>query len=102
MSYNAPYYAPCIEEIEAIVQTQACFTIDRIELIEVRKREARLKDGKSAAMAVRAVRETLQVHHFGEDTVDRLSQVYADILEQELTQNKATVVCLLVVLRRNH
>lgn len=101
-SYKDPYYSPCIEEIDAIVQTQACFTIDLIELIEMGKKEAGLKDGKSAAMAVRAVQETLLVHHFGEDIVDRLFQVYADVLEQEVTQNEAKVVCLLIVLTRNY
>lgn len=100
-SYNVHFYASCMEEIQAIVEREGSFAIDEIGLFEMGEaEEPGLKDGRSMAMAVRAIQESLIVHHFGKHIVDRLFQVYAELLDQELALHEIKVIRLVAVLAR--
>ncbi|XP_077253507.1 putative methyltransferase TCM_000336 [Tasmannia lanceolata] len=101
-SYNVHFYAPCMEEIKGIVQREGSFTIECLEIFEIGRNDTNgVRDGKSMAMAVRAIQESLIRHHFGERIIDRLFERYGEILDKELAKEEIKVASLIVVLRKS-
>ncbi|OAY67716.1 7-methylxanthosine synthase 1 [Ananas comosus] len=124
-SFNAPYYAPSMEEVKDEVTIQGSFSIRKIELLEVNwddnSQEApqdghnsnptQMKNGtiphqvaKSAqtmAKGNRAVVESMLRSHFGEAIIEELFKRYCFLLEQFYSKNKAEMTNILIVLVRN-
>uniref|UniRef100_A0A7N1A3Z7 Jasmonate O-methyltransferase n=1 Tax=Kalanchoe fedtschenkoi TaxID=63787 RepID=A0A7N1A3Z7_KALFE len=90
-TFNAPYYAPCLEEVQLVVEKEGSFTISRVEVLEVywdktnykassssrspttpkpdhqsdTLRSEKLAVGQQVAKAHRAVVESMFHSHFG-------------------------------------
>ncbi|KAK8696178.1 hypothetical protein V6N13_001315 [Hibiscus sabdariffa] len=83
-SFNAPYYAPCTEEIKEEIQKEGSFTIDGLEAFEIDWDGGVVTDihtpqgkqlvGQRVAKTIRAVVESMLESHFGiePDVMDEL------------------------------
>ncbi|XP_049363022.1 probable jasmonic acid carboxyl methyltransferase 2 [Solanum verrucosum] len=109
-SFNAPYYAPCPEEVKIAVENEGSFMIDRIETFEI-EWDARvssnssddkilLSRGQQVAKTIRAVVESMVENHFGNEIMDDLFSVYGDLVDDYIYRKKAVYVNLVVSLKR--
>ncbi|KAH0660076.1 hypothetical protein KY290_029626 [Solanum tuberosum] len=109
-SFNAPYYAPCPEEVKIAVENEGSFMIDRIETFEI-EWDARvssnssedkilLSRGQQVAKTIRAVVESMVENHFGNEIMDDLFSVYGDLVDDYIYKKKAVYVNLVVSLKR--
>ncbi|KAJ4730592.1 S-adenosyl-L-methionine-dependent methyltransferase superfamily protein [Rhynchospora pubera] len=101
-SYNVPFYAPNIIEIEEEVRKEGSFAIDYIDTFETKLNasgDAR-KDGKVLSMAIRAIQESMLSHHFGGDIIDALFNNYTELLIRSMEREEIKSVQIGVVLRK--
>ncbi|KAJ4701978.1 Carboxyl methyltransferase [Melia azedarach] len=114
-SFNAPYYAPCPEEVKLEIQREGSFMVDRIEAFEidwdggeveddviVNKAFVALSRGQRVAQTIRAVVESMLEHHFGKNIINDLFQRYADLVEDHLSKNNTKYVNLVISLVKNN
>ncbi|KAE9456689.1 hypothetical protein C3L33_11405, partial [Rhododendron williamsianum] len=105
-SFNAPYYAPCPEELKFVVQTDGSFLVDRLETFEfywedqMKTEFEELSSGQRVAKTVRAVVESMLECHFGREILDVLFRRYGEIVDDHLSRNRAEYVDLVVSLIR--
>ncbi|KAK8596717.1 hypothetical protein V6N12_065197 [Hibiscus sabdariffa] len=105
-SFNAPYYAPCTEEIKEEIQKEGSFTIDGLEAFEIDWDGGVVTDihtpqgkqlvGQRVAKTIRAVVESMLESHFGiePDVMDELFIRYADIVGTHLSQSRTKYINL--------
>ncbi|CAN1308473.1 S-adenosyl-L-methionine:benzoic acid/salicylic acid carboxyl methyltransferase 2 [Linum perenne] len=98
-SFNIPFYMPSPKEIEAEVQKQRSFTIDRIEVTEVSwnpyEGEVNEKDGGyNVAKYMRAVAEPLLATQFGSngEIIDEVFQRYRVLVSERMVTEKTNFV----------
>ncbi|CAL5332233.1 hypothetical protein CsSME_00013645 [Camellia sinensis var. sinensis] len=118
-SFNAPYYAPCPEELKAVVQAEGSFIIDRLEAFEIdwdggqvssnsssvaqdQKTgfEPMLSSGQRVAKTIRAVVESMLASHFGRSIMDELFRRYSEIVDDHLSRNRTKYIDLVVSFTR--
>lgn len=109
-SFNAPYYAPCPEELKIAVENEGSFTINRIEAFEIEwdasvssnssDEKILLSRGQQVAKTIRAVVESMVENHFGSEIVDDLFSVYSDLVDDYIYKKRAVYVNLVVSLIR--
>ncbi|KAG5543152.1 hypothetical protein RHGRI_016037 [Rhododendron griersonianum] len=105
-SFNAPYYAPCPEDLKFVVQTDGSFVIDRLETFEfywedqMKTEFEELSSGQRVAKTIRAVVESMLECHFGREILDVLFRRYGEIMDDHLSRNRAMYVDLVVSLIR--
>ncbi|KAI8549620.1 hypothetical protein RHMOL_Rhmol06G0039300 [Rhododendron molle] len=105
-SFNAPYYAPCPEELNLVVQTDGSFLVDRLETFEfywedqMKTEFEELSSGQRVAKTIRAVAESMIESHFGKEILDVLFRRYGEIMDDHLSRNRAMYVDLVVSLIR--
>ncbi|KAF8406461.1 hypothetical protein HHK36_008548 [Tetracentron sinense] len=94
-SFNAPYFAPSLEEIKWEIQKEKSFALECMKMIEIdwdtgvdscTTGEEKgcssidtLKSGKRVAMTLRAGLETMLINHFGEEIMDQLFEKMGNI-----------------------
>ncbi|KAF3326668.1 Salicylate carboxymethyltransferase [Carex littledalei] len=101
-SYNVPFYAPNIIEIEEEVRKEGSFTLDYIDIFETNLNasgDAR-KDGRVLSMAIRAIQESMLSHHFGGEIIDALFNNYSELLIQSMEREAIRSVQIGVVLSK--
>ena len=97
-SFNAPFYAPCMEEVRMEIEKEGSFDIDRFEEFDVEWDDSTegtisgLKSpsrGQRVAKTIRAVVETMLESHFkfGGEIMDELFERYGTIVEDYLSWN---------------
>ncbi|KAK6258184.1 SAM dependent carboxyl methyltransferase - like 5 [Theobroma cacao] len=86
-TYNTPYYEPHPEEIQAEIEKEGSFTLDRLEVIALPWdsvnggiKDDRATTAKRMAKAIRAVNESMFRSHFGEDILDPLFHRFIEIM----------------------
>ncbi|GER47534.1 S-adenosyl-L-methionine-dependentmethyltransferases superfamily protein [Striga asiatica] len=100
-SYDVHFYAPSKEEIEDEVRKEGSFRVDRADVFEMDKDFGDYPSyGVAVARAVRSVQESLIVHHFGEAIVDKLLEIYARLIDQELAKQDINFLTALLVLTK--
>ncbi|KAG5613356.1 hypothetical protein H5410_024637 [Solanum commersonii] len=109
-SFNAPYYAPCPEEVKIAVENEGSFMIDRIETFEIEwdasvssnssDEKILLSTGQQVAKTIRAVVESMVENHFGNEIMDDLFSVYGDLVDDYIYKKRAVYVNLVVSLKR--
>ncbi|PHT98846.1 Jasmonate O-methyltransferase [Capsicum chinense] len=114
-SFNAPYYAPCPEELKIAVEKEGSFIVNRIEAFEIGwdasvssnsstqcedKKILLLSMGQQVAKTIRAVVESMVENHFGNEIMDDLFSVYGDLVDDYLYKKRAVYVNLVVSLTR--
>ncbi|KAL4283057.1 hypothetical protein GQ457_16G013640 [Hibiscus cannabinus] len=111
-SFNAPYYAPCTEEIKEEIQKEGSFTIDRLEgfeidwdggvVTDIHTPQGKQLVGQRVAKTIRAVVESMLESHFGvgPDVMDDLFIRYADIVGTHLSHSRTKYTNLVMLLVR--
>ncbi|CAN1157620.1 S-adenosyl-L-methionine:benzoic acid/salicylic acid carboxyl methyltransferase 2 [Linum perenne] len=98
-SFNIPFYRPSPKEIEAEVEKQRSFAIDRIEVTEVSwnpyEGEINKEDGGyTVARHMRAVAEPLLATQFcsNEEIIDEVFQRYRVLVSERMVTEKTNLV----------
>ncbi|XVF63814.1 hypothetical protein PTKIN_Ptkin09bG0116700 [Pterospermum kingtungense] len=109
-SFNAPYYAPCVEEIKVEIQKEGSFIIDRLEAFEVDwdggavtdidTAQGKLLIGQGVAKTIRAVVESMLESHFGieQNVMDELFIRFAEIVGNHLAKSRTKYINLVMSL----
>ncbi|GLT92088.1 hypothetical protein SLE2022_099450 [Rubroshorea leprosula] len=101
-SFNAPYYAPCPEEIRAETEKEGSFVIDRLEAFEIdwdgggREVFEAAVSAQRVAKTIRAVVESMLQAHFGMDIMDDLFRRFQELVENHLSKTRAYYVNLVI------
>ncbi|KAF8406460.1 hypothetical protein HHK36_008547 [Tetracentron sinense] len=81
-SFNAPYFAPSLEEINMEIQKEESFSLDCMKMIETDWDTIDgYSTGQEKAKPLRAALETMLVNHFGEEIMDQLFEKMGKIAE---------------------
>ncbi|XWS24397.1 hypothetical protein CRYUN_Cryun28dG0098400 [Craigia yunnanensis] len=109
-SFNAPYYAPCAEEIKVEIQKEGSFIIDHLEAFEIdwdggavsdiHTTQGKLLIGQRVAKTIRAVVESMLESHFGigPEVMDDLFTRFADIVGSHLSKTRTKYINLVMSL----
>ncbi|XP_027333358.1 jasmonate O-methyltransferase [Abrus precatorius] len=107
-SFDAPYYAPCIEEVKMEIEKEGSFVVERHEAYEIdwdggmgMKSDSGgtlLSRGEHVARTIRAVVESMLESHFGCDIIDELFRRYAELVEDHLSNTRTKYVNLVISL----
>ncbi|XP_077224733.1 putative jasmonic acid carboxyl methyltransferase 1 [Tasmannia lanceolata] len=89
-SFNIPCYAPSIHELEAIVEIEGSFSLDRLEIIEFDI----FTSGRNGAKCIRAVTESLLADQFGAVIMDDLFRIYEQKVDEHLSNKKVNHLAL--------
>ncbi|KAK2987606.1 hypothetical protein RJ640_021819 [Escallonia rubra] len=109
-SFNAPYYAPCPEELESEIMKEGSFTVDCLKAFEVdwdggssSSHEAEnctksetLTSGQRVAKTIRAVVESMLESHFGKEIMDELFRRYALLVDDYFSKTRPKYVNLVI------
>ncbi|KAL8145265.1 hypothetical protein AgCh_003455 [Apium graveolens] len=107
-SFNLPMYYPSVSELEALVESESSFSLDRIETFEVnwdtRDKDEIIKSGESSgkfiAKIYRAALEPLLASHFGQTYMDKIFERYAVHTTHQLSKEKITSFNIVVSLTK--
>ncbi|XP_021908283.1 benzoate carboxyl methyltransferase-like [Carica papaya] len=96
-SFNMPCYTPYKEEVREIIEKEGSFNLDKLETLEVNwdLREAieigeenfvlnENQSGQIISDYIRAIAESILVHHFGEAIIDSLFKTYSEHITEYL------------------
>ncbi|KAF3446349.1 hypothetical protein FNV43_RR11528 [Rhamnella rubrinervis] len=111
-TFNAPYYAPCAEELKVEIEKEGSFIVDRLEAFEIdwdgdggdvihnSTFETQFR-GQRVAKTIRAVVESLLEYHFGNDIpMDDLFRRYAQLVGDYLSMKKTKYINFVISLVR--
>lgn len=111
-SFNAPYYAPCAEELRLEVQKEGSFIINRLEAFEIdwdgggediHTTFSSPSRGQRVAKTIRAVVESMLESHFGRDIMDELFKRYGEIVDDYLSKTRTKYINLVIsMVRKNY
>lgn len=109
-SFNAPYYAPCIEELQLEIEKEGSFNVEAHEAYEIDwDGEAELHSdsvgttmscGERVARTIRAVVESMLKLHFGSQIMDELFRRFGKLVEDHLSKSKTKYIDLVLTLVR--
>ncbi|KAL8145264.1 hypothetical protein AgCh_003454 [Apium graveolens] len=107
-SFNIPLYYPSVSELEALVESESSFSLDRIETFEVnwdtRDKDEITKSGESSGQFIakicRAFSEPLLASHFGNTYMDKIFERYAVHTTHQLSKEKITSFNIVVSLTK--
>ncbi|XP_051222990.1 anthranilate O-methyltransferase 2 [Lolium perenne] len=109
-SFNLPYYAPSMKEVNTLIKKNGLFNVEQIKLFESNWDPQDDLDGdvvldsassgKNVAQCIRAVLEPLIVDHFGQDIIDELFMVFAATIAKHLEKAKAKYPIIMVSLKK--
>ncbi|KAI5353832.1 hypothetical protein L3X38_006726 [Prunus dulcis] len=108
-SFNAPYYAPCEEELSLALKKEGSFLMDSLEAFEIdwdggggdqelHHTFDMVGSGQKVAKTVRAVVESMLESHFGKDIMDHLFQCYAELVSNHLSKSRTRYINLVLVI----
>ena len=100
-SFNVPMYCMSPQEVEAAVERNGCFSIESIENLPAVKPPDNVSKTQLFASHMRAAGEGLVKHHFGEEILDELFDLYQKKLEEQPSAvESGKSISFLVVLKR--
>lgn len=109
-SFDAPYYAPCIEELKLEVEKEGSFMVDVHEAYEIdwdggniimesqSDSMGTISSGERVARTIRAVVESMLESHFGSHIMDELFRRYAELVEDHLSKTRTKYINLVISL----
>ncbi|XP_047054857.1 anthranilate O-methyltransferase 2-like [Lolium rigidum] len=110
-SFNLPYYAPSMKEVNTLIKKNGLFNVEQIKLFESNWDPQDDLDGdvvldsassgKNVAQCIRAVLEPLIVDHFGQDIIEELFMVFAVTVAKHLEKGKAKYPIIMVSLKKD-
>ncbi|KAM6591692.1 hypothetical protein CsatA_014297 [Cannabis sativa] len=103
-SYDVHFYAPSKDEIEEEVRREGSFELTLLDMFEIEKNSNinynEMSQGRTIAMTVRAIQESMIAQHFGEDILDTLFEIYANMIDQEIAKQDIRPITFLAVLKK--
>ncbi|CAL9031661.1 unnamed protein product [Prunus brigantina] len=100
-SFNVPMYCMSPQEVEAALERNGCFSIESIESLPAVKPPDNVSMTQLFASHMRAAGEGLIKHHFGEEILDELFDLYQKKLEEQPSAiESGKSISFLVVLKR--
>lgn len=100
-SYDVHFYAPSKEELEDMVKREGSLKLERLEMFEMEKDAGDFTSyGARVAMTVRAIQESMISHHFGEEILEDLFEIYGRLVDEEMARQDIRAVTYVVVLRK--
>ncbi|PON54922.1 SAM dependent carboxyl methyltransferase [Parasponia andersonii] len=114
-SFNAPYYAPCPEELKVEIEKEGSFSLEGLEAFPVAWDgdaveadylqyttvvELSRVRGQRVAKTIRAVVESMLETHFGTHILDDLFRIYQDLVADYLSNTSTTYINLVISLIR--
>ncbi|KAK2452363.1 S-adenosyl-L-methionine:benzoic acid/salicylic acid carboxyl methyltransferase [Trifolium repens] len=110
-SFNAPYYAPCFEELKIEIEKEGSFMVNSYETYEIDWDDGmelqndhddllgrKMSSGERVAKTIRAVVESMLESHFGSHIIDDLFQRYAKLVEDHLSKTRTKYINLVISL----
>lgn len=99
--YDVHFYAASEDEIRDEVSKEGSFAVDRLEMFEMEKKaEGEMSYGTAVAMAVRAIQESMISHHFGEEILDNLFDIFGKLVDEELGVQEISPVSFVLALMK--
>ncbi|EXC25060.1 Jasmonate O-methyltransferase [Morus notabilis] len=113
-NFNAPYYAPCPEELKLEVEKEGSFIVERLEALPIDwdggsteeycvydTLEALYKArGQRVAKSIRAVVESMLEAHFGKEIMDDLFRRYQDLVSNYFATSSTKYINLVISLMK--
>ncbi|KAI9113371.1 hypothetical protein K1719_015896 [Acacia pycnantha] len=102
--FDVPYYAPFMGELKSAVAKEGSFVVEREEVLEIdwdggdAAVGAVVSRGERVARTVRAVVESMLESQFGSHVMDKLFQVYTQLVDHHLSHTSAKYINLIVTL----
>ncbi|KAK7383012.1 hypothetical protein VNO78_28677 [Psophocarpus tetragonolobus] len=108
-SFDAPYYAPCFEELKMEIEKEGSFMVDEHEAYEIdwdagwelesdSTMGRPLSSGERVARTIRAVVESMLESHFGCHIMDELFRRFAQMVEDHLSNTRTKYINLVISL----
>ncbi|KEH40177.1 probable jasmonic acid carboxyl methyltransferase 2 [Medicago truncatula] len=104
-SFNAPYYAPCFEELKMEIEKEGSFMVNSHEAYEIDwddgielQSDDTMISGERVAKTIRAVVESMLEYHFGSHIMDELFQRFAKFVEDHLSKTRTKYINLIISL----
>ncbi|KAF5454429.1 hypothetical protein F2P56_024095 [Juglans regia] len=104
-SFNLPHYAPSASEVKSVVLMENSFSIDRLEVTELKWStifgERNLSEALAdSAMCVRAVAEPFLVSHFGDAIIEEVFRKYKEILAGSISKESSSIMNVTISLTK--
>ncbi|KAK4481430.1 hypothetical protein RD792_012321 [Penstemon davidsonii] len=105
-SFNAPYYAPSVEEVRNVIEEEGSFIIKHLEAFEIGWDEGYSSDsdtnittrGQHVAKTIRAVVESMLESHFGTLIMDHLFYRYGQLIDDYFFKTKTRPIHINLVI----
>ncbi|WOH05362.1 hypothetical protein DCAR_0624778 [Daucus carota subsp. sativus] len=99
--YDVHFYAASEDEIREEVSREGSFVVERLEMFEMEKKaEGEMSYGTAVAMAVRAIQESMISHHFGEEILDSLFDIFGKLVDEELGVEEISLLSFVLALKK--
>ncbi|CAL0335238.1 unnamed protein product [Lupinus luteus] len=103
-TFNIPIYNPSPSEVKLEVLKEGSFTINRLEVSEVKfeseKCESFNDSGYNVSQCMRAVVEPMLVNHFGKAIMEELFHRYQEILSDHMSKEETKVINVTILLTK--
>ncbi|XP_014503429.1 jasmonate O-methyltransferase-like [Vigna radiata var. radiata] len=100
--FDAPYYAPCMEEVKKVIEKEGSFMVEEHDACEIEwdggmelQSDSR---GERVSRTLRAVLEPMLESHFGPHIMDELFRRFGQHVEEHLSNNDTKYINLVVSL----
>ncbi|KAL2318777.1 hypothetical protein Fmac_032653 [Flemingia macrophylla] len=103
-SFDAPYYAPCLEEVKSEIEKEGSFVVEGHGAYEIdwdcggSDLSPSLSRGERVARTIRAVVEPMLESHFGSHIIDDLFRRHAQTVEDHLSNHTTNYVNFVISL----
>uniref|UniRef100_A0A0A9H7U4 Benzoate carboxyl methyltransferase n=1 Tax=Arundo donax TaxID=35708 RepID=A0A0A9H7U4_ARUDO len=112
-SFNLPFYAPSVDEAREVIKQSELFDINHIQLFESNWDPHddmddgdvvldSIQSGVNVAQCIRAVVEPLITHHFGEEILGDLFDMFARNVAKHLQKVKTRYPVIVLSLKARH
>ncbi|KAK6228687.1 hypothetical protein SCA6_001027 [Theobroma cacao] len=81
-TFNLPIYFTYPKELRQIIEENGCFSIERMEVLNIPKQHIVMPDLRQRMLYIRAILEPLIKNHFGNEIIDQLFEIYSRKLSE--------------------
>ncbi|XP_021297336.1 probable S-adenosylmethionine-dependent methyltransferase At5g38780 [Herrania umbratica] len=81
-TFNLPIYFTYPKELRRIIEGNGCFSIERMEELNITKQHIVMPDLRQRMLYIRAILEPLIKNHFGNEIIDQLFEIYSRKLSE--------------------
>lgn len=99
-TFNLPTYFASPQEVEAIVERNGCFRLERMEILPQAIPSGNFSRGKVMSSHMRAGMEGMFKEHFGEEIIDELFDAFHKKLDESSIFESGNGSSLFVLLNR--